>query len=68
MAEGRQRAAWQHTSLLAAPLWQQAFPRRNKKPYEPSEFDPFGRELTQAAALGVGELKKAFQARFGNGK
>ncbi len=61
MAEGRQRAAWQHTSLLAAPAWN-AGRDPKKKPLKPSDFDPFAARDSKAPKLGMADLETAFRS------
>ncbi len=64
MAIGKERAAWQHTSLLAAPLWQ-AIRDPKKKPLTPADFDPFA-PAKSAAPQGIDDLRIAFLGRYGD--
>lgn len=61
MAEGRQRQAWQHTSMLAAGIYRMSCDP--KKPPKPHHFNPFHEEQKSEPVMGIGDLRTAAIAR-----
>ena len=60
MADGRGKAAWSHTSaLLCLTANAHRNPKKQSKPYKPSDFDPYGRSrpVTKAPKVKLRSLK-----------
>jgi hypothetical protein len=61
MAEGRSRAAWDHTAYVVATLANvHRDPKKRPRPYEPEDFHPLRRRARRTpptAKVTVGELR-----------
>ena len=68
MADGRSKAAWSHTSaLLCLTANAHRNPKKQPRPYKPTDFDPYGRKAPATKGPKV-KLRSIKGALFPNQK